>query len=127
VKPGEISIDPNRNAVQNQVLPAARAPLATPAAKVVIPQNTVVPGYQKPNKPKPEFSPNSAAPAPAQQGEDFSKFWAGKPRYGDLELQNMMRTAKRSNAFGPAIPDEKQPIEYRAAKAELIRRGKLKA
>jgi hypothetical protein len=125
VKPGEVSIDPNRNAVQNQVLPVAKAPLAPPAAKVVIPQNTVVPGYQKPNKPTPEVSPKPAAPV--QQGEDFSKFWAGKPRYGDLDLQNMMRTAKRSNAFGPAIPDEKQPIEYRAAKAELIRRGKLKA
>lgn len=126
VKPGEVSIDPNRNAVQNQVLPAAKAPLATPAAKVVIPQNSVVPGYQKPN---PEVSPKpaQAAPAPAQQGEDFSKFWAGKPRYGDLELQNMMRQHKRTNAFGPAIPDEKQSIEYRAAKAELIRRGKLKA
>lgn len=125
VKPGEVSIDPNRNAVQNQVLPVAKAPLATPAAKVIIPQNSVVPGFQKPNKPKPEVSPKPAQAAP--QGEDFSKFWAGKPRYGDLELQNMMRTAKRTNAFGPPIPDEKQPIEYRAAKAELIRRGKLKA
>lgn len=58
--------------------------------------------------------------------EDFSKFWAGKPRYGDLELENMMRKFKKTNMFGPAIPDEKQSIEYRAAKAELKRRGKLK-
>ena len=66
------------------------------------------------------------APAPQAKEEDFSKFWAGKPRYGDLELQNMMRQHKRTNMFGPAIPDEKQSVEYRAAKAELIRRGKLK-
>ena len=58
--------------------------------------------------------------------EDFSDFWAGKPRYGDLELEDMMRKHKRTNMFGPAIPDEKQSREYRAAKAELKKRGKLK-
>ena len=62
--------------------------------------------------------------APAE--EDFSSFWAGKPRYGDLELENMMRKFKKTNMFGPAISDDKQSIEYRAAKAELKRRGKLK-
>lgn len=58
--------------------------------------------------------------------EDFSKFWAGKPRYGDLDLQNMMRQHKRSGFMGAEIPLEKQPLEYRAAMAELKRRGKLK-
>lgn len=65
-----------------------------------------------------------ALKAPAE--EDFSSFWAGKPRYGDLELENMMRKFKKTNMFGPTISDDKQSIEYRAAKAELKRRGKLK-
>lgn len=71
--------------------------------------------------PKPQFA--MAAP---EAEEDFSDFWAGKPRYGDLELEDMMRKHKRTNMFGPAIPDEKQSREYRAAKAELKKRGKLK-
>lgn len=65
------------------------------------------------------------APAPAKE-EDFSKFWAGKPRYGDLELQNMMRQFKKTTVGAAEIPDERQPMEYRAAKAELRRRGKIK-
>lgn len=71
--------------------------------------------------PKPQFA--MAAP---EAEEDFSDFWAGKPRYGDLELEDMMRQHKKTNMFGPPIPDEKQSREYRAAKAELKRRGKLK-
>jgi hypothetical protein len=58
--------------------------------------------------------------------EDFSKFWAGKPRYGDLELQNMLRQHRRTAIGGKELPLERQSIEYRAARAELMRRGKLK-
>jgi hypothetical protein len=68
------------------------------------------------------------SPAPTQKPaeEDFSKFWAGKPRYGDLDLQNMMRQHRRTAIGGKELPPERQSIEYRAARAELIRRGKLK-
>lgn len=65
-----------------------------------------------------------AIKAPAE--EDFSKFWAGKPRYGDLELQNMMRQFKKTSFPNKELPLERQPVEYRAARAELMRRGKLK-
>ena len=58
--------------------------------------------------------------------EDFSKFWAGKPRYGDLELQNMLRQHRRTAIGGKELPLERQSIEYRAARSELMRRGKLK-
>ena len=87
------------------------------------------------NTPRPDqaaidSAARQALPSPVKDvvkaGEDFSKFWAGKPRYGDLELQNMMRQHKRTGFMGSEIPLEKQPIEYRAARAELMRRGKLK-
>ncbi len=56
---------------------------------------------------------------------NLSDFWDGKPFYSDLSLRKMMRDHKRSNLFGPEVALEDQPIEYRAARAELIRRGAL--
>ena len=71
------------------------------------------------------FGSVSKLSAQSASAEDFSAFWSGKPYYQELTLRNMMRNHKRTNLFGPEVPLEKQPIEYRAARAELIRRGLL--
>jgi hypothetical protein len=121
VASSDISIDPNRNKVMNQVMPVAKDTLRPPVADVVNPRSSVVnPSFRKP-----------PAQAPVPAGEDFSEFWKKKGHgqarlHTDKELEEMMFRNKRSNMFGPAIPDEKQSVEYRAAKAELMKRGKLK-
>lgn len=117
VKPGEVSIDPNRNAVQNQVLPAAKAPLAPPAAKVVIPQNTVVPGFQKPNKPTPEVSPKPAAPEPARYRGPLTtsgrETGIGPGKTAMQSGSTWDEVARRSISKNPQL-----------ANAKLVRRGK---
>jgi hypothetical protein len=93
--------------------------------------------YEKPapvTKPRinPPIKP-SAVMDEVPAGEDFSSFWNKRLHGGDvktymrdIDLMDMMKQNKRSNLFGPAISDDKQTIEYRAAQAELRRRGKLK-
>jgi hypothetical protein len=72
-------------------------------------------------------------PVQAPGEEDFSSFWKERLSGGDVktymrdsDLEDMMRQNKKTNMFGPAVSDDKQTKEYRAAKAELKRRGKIK-
>jgi multidrug efflux pump subunit AcrA (membrane-fusion protein) len=47
-----------------------------------------------------------------------SPFWSGKPWYGTLDLEAMMRWYRR-----PEKPEDVQVVEFREAKAELERRA----
>lgn len=47
-----------------------------------------------------------------------SPFWSGKPWYGTLDLEAMLRWYRR-----PEKPEEVQVVEFREAKAELQRRS----
>ena len=55
--------------------------------------------------------------APAAGSGGPSPFWSGKPWYGDLDLEAMLRWYRR-----PESPDDRQVAEYREAWAELQRR-----
>jgi Tfp pilus assembly protein PilO len=58
------------------------------------------------------------APAPAAAAGGPSSFWWGKPYYGDLDLRQMMR-----EFHNPRLALDAQAVEYREARAELLRRG----
>jgi len=60
---------------------------------------------------------NEDAPA-----STFSGTGQGQQTFSDEQLRDQMKQNKRSNAFGPAIPDDKQNQAYRDAQAELARR-----
>jgi len=61
---------------------------------------------------------NEDAPA-----STFSGTGQGQQTFSDEQLRDQMKQNKRSNAFGPAIPDDKQNQAYRDAQAELARRS----
>lgn len=50
----------------------------------------------------------------------------GQQAFSDEQLRDQMRANKRTNLFGPAIPDDKQSEAYRNAQAELNRRAAAK-
>lgn len=50
----------------------------------------------------------------------------GQQAFSDEQLRDQMRANKRTNLFGPAIPDDKQSEAYRNAQAELNRRATAK-
>jgi Tfp pilus assembly protein PilO len=58
------------------------------------------------------------APAPAAAAGGPSSFWWGKPYYGDLDLRQMML-----DFHNPRLALDAQAVEYREARAELLRRG----
>jgi len=60
---------------------------------------------------------NEDAPA-----STFSGTGQGQQTFSDQQLRDQMKQNKRSNAFGPAISDDKQNQAYRDAQAELARR-----
>jgi hypothetical protein len=60
---------------------------------------------------------NEDAPA-----STFSGTGQGQQTFSDEQLRDQMKQNKRSNAFGPAISDDKQNQAYRDAQAELARR-----
>jgi hypothetical protein len=99
------------------------------------PSIAVRPGYSSVVRDTQRTAPQQSKQSEEQTqptSEDYSSFWRKRLSGGDVksymrdtDLMDMVKQNKRKNSFGPEIPFDKQPIEYRAAVAELMRRGKL--
>jgi hypothetical protein len=115
----------------NEPNPSIKGPAINPNSNMQPSDIRVVPPSPIENLARSAAFGKPAVQAPSE--DDFSSFWKERLSGGDVktymrdsDLEDMMRQNKKTNMFGPAVSDDKQTKAYRAAKAELKRRGKIK-